>query len=654
MGSLGRDPEFFRYVEGSVADRILLRTHYALTTLETHTNPYLTSILTGQYGTTLPRYLRPEHFDAIRGGLDRLKLFHGRIEQAAQQHCHSGFDGFNLSDLFEYLDPAACFSIYRTLVDCSRPGARLVYWNMLVPRKVPEALAQRVTSLDDEAAELFARDKASLQPPRDGNGLLMPTSSDIAAGCLLTPAFLVILAMAEAWRRWGDPDPEWTRKLIHLSGGAIALCIPYAIASHWVVLAMALAMTGLFAAGKAAGTLKSLHGVSRKSKGTEYYPLVIYLLFRLTPGQPWKYVICVLVLAVADSLAALIGSRYGYVHYELDENRKSLEGSLVFFVAAFLVVAVPLACWRDPAIPPLGNCLSAALLVAALSTGFEAIAQDGRDNLWVPLGTYVVLTKILRQPIEEIITQNAKLAVVCLVFGLLTWCTGALNVGGTLVFILAIYGCWSLTSVDWVLPAAWAFGAFLLVRSMGSYRPTFRSRTMVHWLLLPFLLVAAANYAWLRGDVAGYKALFGPYLAACATALAQTVSIQLRNIASNSRHRRLSSMILVAIVLGATVALPSWWMQSGVPYDAPIWIGVATTIAIVQAAFRQSGREEPTSSRGETWVQWAAIASAVLVVWCAQAAGLCPPWNPGLGSGATYSNPSGIVLDFVINRCWFV
>ncbi len=31
MGKLGRDPAFFKYVQGSVADRILHRTHYALT-----------------------------------------------------------------------------------------------------------------------------------------------------------------------------------------------------------------------------------------------------------------------------------------------------------------------------------------------------------------------------------------------------------------------------------------------------------------------------------------------------------------------------------------------------------------------------------------------------------------------------------------------
>ena len=71
MGRLGRDPEFFRFVEGSVSDRILARTKHALTEIATLDNPYLRYILTGNYlaaedATALPHYLRPENFENIR------------------------------------------------------------------------------------------------------------------------------------------------------------------------------------------------------------------------------------------------------------------------------------------------------------------------------------------------------------------------------------------------------------------------------------------------------------------------------------------------------------------------------------------------------------------------------------------------------------
>jgi S-adenosylmethionine-diacylglycerol 3-amino-3-carboxypropyl transferase len=164
MGRLGRDPEFFRYVEGSVAERILGRVEYALTVLPTHDNPYMEYILTGHFKSSLPLYLRPEVFAGVKRNLDRLTLFEGPIEQAAEAHREArrkhGFDGFNLSDIFEYLDPEASAGVYGRLLATARPGARFAYWNMLVPRRLAQAFPGRVRSLDEEAGTLFARDRA--------------------------------------------------------------------------------------------------------------------------------------------------------------------------------------------------------------------------------------------------------------------------------------------------------------------------------------------------------------------------------------------------------------------------------------------------------------------------------------------------------------
>ncbi len=144
MGRLGRDPEFFRYVQGSVADRVLKRAEYALTVLPTHENPFLDYIVTGNFSRTLPRYLHPDRFEAVREGLDRLTWFQGPIETAAQQYAASGFDGFNLSDIFEYVDLATSDGIFHQLVAVAKRGARLVYWNTFVTRHRPADLVGRV------------------------------------------------------------------------------------------------------------------------------------------------------------------------------------------------------------------------------------------------------------------------------------------------------------------------------------------------------------------------------------------------------------------------------------------------------------------------------------------------------------------------------
>lgn len=157
MGRMGRDPAFFSHVEGSVGERILARTRHALTALPVWSNPFVACIMTGTYPPeALPRYLRPEWFGAIRERVDRVRLVHGGVETAGEGR----FDGFNLSDVFEYMSPAEHERCYRALVERASPGARLVYWNLLAPRAQPEALAGRVRALAETARALHARDRA--------------------------------------------------------------------------------------------------------------------------------------------------------------------------------------------------------------------------------------------------------------------------------------------------------------------------------------------------------------------------------------------------------------------------------------------------------------------------------------------------------------
>jgi S-adenosylmethionine-diacylglycerol 3-amino-3-carboxypropyl transferase len=160
MGRLGRDPSFFRYVQGSVAERILARTRHALTVLDPAANPYLQWILTGQHTTALPYALRPENFETIRANLDRLEWRCQPLEAFLDQAGEAAIDRYNLSDIFEYMSEANHHSLLERLIRAGRTGGRLAYWNMLAPRRRPSYMAHRLCSLDEEAGRLFRQDKA--------------------------------------------------------------------------------------------------------------------------------------------------------------------------------------------------------------------------------------------------------------------------------------------------------------------------------------------------------------------------------------------------------------------------------------------------------------------------------------------------------------
>jgi S-adenosylmethionine-diacylglycerol 3-amino-3-carboxypropyl transferase len=160
MGRFGRDPEFFRYVNGDVGTRILTRARHAMSVLDPSKNPYMHWILTGTHGEALPLALREEHFETIRSRLDRITVVHGDLGSGLRSAPNRAFDRFNLSDIFEYMSETETESLLGDILERSSPGARLVYWNMLAERSHPESLADRIRGQNDEADQQLLRDKA--------------------------------------------------------------------------------------------------------------------------------------------------------------------------------------------------------------------------------------------------------------------------------------------------------------------------------------------------------------------------------------------------------------------------------------------------------------------------------------------------------------
>ena len=159
MGRLGRDPAFFKYVEGSVADRILMRARHALIELDPSDNPYLNWILTGRYGKALPHALREENFKTIRNNLDKITIDPRPLEAVLNEQLHT-YDAYNLSDIFEYMSEENTEKLLRQIHTGSSTGARLAYWNMLAPRARPDHMSGKILSLTELSDELFYQDKA--------------------------------------------------------------------------------------------------------------------------------------------------------------------------------------------------------------------------------------------------------------------------------------------------------------------------------------------------------------------------------------------------------------------------------------------------------------------------------------------------------------
>lgn len=157
MSRLGRDPSFFRFVEGDVVAATRSRVERALTEGDPASNPCLHWITRGRYGDLLPHAWRPASYDAIRLHLDRLELRCQSVEQALAGAPDESYDRFNLSDVFEYVSAPAADRMFDEIARCGRAGGRVAYWNMMVPRAPPARLAGRLRALDEQSRCLHRR-----------------------------------------------------------------------------------------------------------------------------------------------------------------------------------------------------------------------------------------------------------------------------------------------------------------------------------------------------------------------------------------------------------------------------------------------------------------------------------------------------------------
>jgi dolichol kinase len=270
--------------------------------------------------------------------------------------------------------------------------------------------------------------------------------------------FLLVLATAEVWRRRWNPPVEWTRKFVHFTGGLLGAAFPWIFASHWTVLVLAVGFAGVLMLARRLRRLESVHGVRRTTGGALYYPVALYLLFLVGSSRPVFYLIAVLVLVLADALAAVVGAAYGRWVYEIENERKSVEGSAVFLLVTFLAVHLPLLLLTE-----VDRTVSVlvALQVALVATSLEAISLRGADNLILPLATFYILMKAAPKPPEFtalLVLAHLGLIAATILFvratRLLTFSGG---IATHLVFVAAV----ALGGPVWLVPPALSLAAFL-------------------------------------------------------------------------------------------------------------------------------------------------------------------------------------------------
>ena len=207
---------------------------------------------------------------------------------------------------------------------------------------------------------------------------------------------------------------ETKRKLFHITMGLVMLIFPY-IFKNWI----SVGILGIIALGfmfllkntklkESIGTV--LYSVDRDSLGEVFFVISVFTIFYWAKGNKILFSIPILVLTFADSTAALIGKNYAKKNLaQMNEDAKSIEGSFMFFMVAFMATHIPLLLFTE-----VGRAES---LIISLIIGFnvsliEMISHTGNDNLFIPLTTYALLATHMQMSLHILIIHLIILGII--------------------------------------------------------------------------------------------------------------------------------------------------------------------------------------------------------------------------------------------------
>ena len=200
----------------------------------------------------------------------------------------------------------------------------------------------------------------------------------------------MVVAGAVLCRRLRPNQRELSRKIVHIGTGAVVPLAWFFEIPFVVALPVAAVITVVTTINHQWRFIPAVEDVDRNSYGTIAYGIAITtLLLLFWPTRADAVSAGVLVMALGDGLAGLIGRNVASPKWVLFGQTKSSVGTMTMAVVSGLVL-IGLARWSGADLS-----LPATLGMVAMATGLEQLSWSGLDNLSVPLSVGLLWSQLV-------------------------------------------------------------------------------------------------------------------------------------------------------------------------------------------------------------------------------------------------------------------
>ncbi len=215
----------------------------------------------------------------------------------------------------------------------------------------------------------------------------------------LAPVGLILVASEVLWRK-KIIKGEKARKFIHILAGVWMSLWPLYIPFDGIFILGALALT-LLLYSRFTRLFHAIYAVKRRTYGEIFFALAIMITAFLAKA-PWIFTVAILLLAVADGGAAVVGRYWGFKNQYFVFGKKSLlksvAGTAAYIALAYLCIFAGLLYANAEGSSFKVNSENVFILFAVLPLGatlLENTTPYGLDNLFTPVFAAILLNSLL-------------------------------------------------------------------------------------------------------------------------------------------------------------------------------------------------------------------------------------------------------------------
>lgn len=174
--------------------------------------------------------------------------------------------------------------------------------------------------------------------------------------------------------------------------------------------------------------------------------------------QPGLLTVSILILGIADSIADLLGDRFGKKYFQLTSDKISIS-ALVYF-ALFTIILLLFADEIFNSFLPGSNSIVRldyfnillVLCITVIVTSFKAISSKGWQNFYIPVSAAILLFIFSENPSKELLTQFYIGVFIAAVIAAISYKFRFLTASGSVATFLLASFLFGLGGWQWSIP----------------------------------------------------------------------------------------------------------------------------------------------------------------------------------------------------------